>query len=185
MKRPYRQNNNKVPLRDHIFIITVLVIVVAPLVYLFYAATLQLQIEAWQNARYLSGITIVQGQKTKATAQPDGDFLTGSSSPAYAEFKVNGMLEDVHRQTAANLTPLGYRTDGYADTSDTDSGSVRKVAIKMTKGTKSIVLEYNFEKSIICEYNQKPCNFDGYVDINSSGLKDTKINMIKVFYDNN
>lgn len=146
-----------------------------------------LRIEAWRNKNYLNGIVILEGQKTVSSARPNGDFLTGSSSPAYAEFSVDDSLENLYKSTMANLKDQGYSSDNYADTSFAGDG-FQKVAVKSTKGSKSIVLEYTFDKKIMCDATnsrQKPCYFDSYKDIYGTGLKDMRISKLKVFYDNN
>ncbi len=165
----------------------ILVIWVLGLAYFIYSIGFKLRVEAWRNAKYLSSVIIIEGQKTKATARPNGDALTGSSSPAYAEFDVNDSLQNLYEKTTSNLKSQGYTGDGYADTSYAGSG-FQRVAIKMVNGTKSIVLEYNFKDKIICDETnrmQKPCYFDAYKDIYGTGLKGNMVTKLKVFYEDN
>ena len=169
--------------RNRRIIIVLFCIGIAWLFYIFF----HLHIEAFMNKNYLNRIVIIDGQKTRASARPDGDILTGSSSPAYAEFDVNDSLQNLYQKTSKNLTSQGYSTDGYADTSYSSPG-YQRVAVKFIKGTKSIVLEYNFKEFITCDrlnYQQKPCAFDGYKDVSGTGLADRQVTKLKVFYDNN
>jgi hypothetical protein len=135
------------------------------------------------NEKYLNDITIIEGKKLNSTARPDGDFLTASDALAKAEIDVNDTLDNLYRITMANLKAQGFTGDGYTNT----SSSNHDVYFKTTNGSKSIVLEYKFENPIDCgnvNNFQMFCENQGYKTVETSGLKDVRINKILVVYDN-
>ena len=110
-----------------------------------------------------------------------------TSAPAYAEFELNDTLANLYEKTKNNMKKQGYASDGYADTSHANNG-YQRVAVKYINQTKSIVLEFNFKDFITCDqtnYQQKPCSFNGYVDVYGTGLQNRLVTKLKVFYDNN
>ena len=142
-----------------------------------------LEIQASQNEKYLNKITIIEGKTLKSQAEPDGDFLTGSDALAKAEIEVNDTLENLYYKTMGNLKMQGYTGDGYTNkTSSNDD-----IYFRTRNGNKSIVVEYKFAQKVDCivDNNFKEfCDDRTYVTLETSGLKNMRINKIKVIYDN-
>ncbi len=181
-KKTNNYSGKKLLLRD-----VVLVIAIAPILYflLFFASLFPfyMWIQAYSNKNYLNKITILEGYKLDSTARPDGDGLTASDALAIAELEVNDTLENLYNKTMTNLKAQGYTGDGYTNTSSSD----HDVYFKTINGNRSIVLEYKFEKDIDCSKDNDFtvfCTDQGYKTLETSGLKNVKINKIKVIYDN-
>ena len=168
-------------------IITILIIclIIISTIVLFFVSSppSDLDVQAVKNKNYLDSITILEGYKLQSTARPDGDWLTASDALAIAEINVDDSLENIYNKTMANLKAQGYTGDGYTNT----SSSNKDIYFKTINGNKSIVLEYKFVNAIDCsKENNFPifCADSGYKTIDTSGLKNMKINKIRVVYDN-
>ena len=178
------------------------------ILFLFFALPLSmnsfnLDREAGTNKNALDNLEIISGTKTESSAEPNGDGLTGSSSPASAKFAVNKSLRDIRQEVSDNITRQGFilndnlksnSSPAAADTFDvvqpTGNTTVEGIAMLAGKGENALMIRYWFKEKIECSINpgvsiSEPCYFERPVTLSTSGLDELQVREVEVIYDDN
>lgn len=145
--------------------------------------------EASRNENYLNSITILDAQATVSKGEPNGDSITGSSSPARAEFTVDTTFGELYDEVVTNLGEQGYvieeKFDTVGEATNTDVIMARFTA---SKENKYIVFRIYLSEKISCRNKRdepigEPCYYKRPVTPQTSGLFDKSVIKLAVSYD--
>jgi hypothetical protein len=162
-----------------------------------------LEREARANKNALDKIEIISGTRTNSSAEPNGDGLTGSSSPASAKFTVNKSLRDIRQEVSDNITRQGFilkdnlksnsipaAADAFDVVQPTGNTTVEGIAMLAGKGENALMIRYWLKEVIECSINpgisiSEPCYFERPVTLSTSGLDELQVREVEVIYDDN
>lgn len=142
--------------------------------------------EAKTNAAYLNEITIITGKPTLATAEPNGDGLTGTSSPAKARFEVSDSLSSLYTDVKQNLSKVGYTMDNRFVSNEGQHYITNSIVVKATKGKATIIVRFYLEKELACDSRRtvkSACYYPESIPLESTTLYSLPIKQILVNYD--
>ena len=151
----------------------------------FNGAQGRLRIEAWRNQRYLSNLRVVNDQKVKATASPNGDFLTGNSSPAKGALPVQGTLDKLIPEVSKNLQDQGFSISDKFDFLVGNYSNPGGLNLRAWNGNKLLNIQFIFKEQFMCVEGTpiyQLCKFSQPIAVNGSGLTSTQIKEIILKY---
>jgi hypothetical protein len=173
------QNTKLTPRK--ILVGTLIVVTIgATIVYPIYYVFLRLPIAGYQNKRVLNTLTFISGEKTEAIAVPDGDWLTATTSVAYANFATNGTAREVNEQISKNMSSQGYRMLGEYNAGNYDT-QVKMIEVMFKKNDTIILVQYILDKPYDCPGGQVCGTYDSEA-ITQVALLDRQIKKVEVRY---
>jgi hypothetical protein len=173
----------------------VLIIVGIPLALLmlilspFIINSIRLELDVFKNERFLNRITILDGRHEAAQAEPNGDALTGSESPAIVRYRVDDTVGNVHREVSQNLSKQGYvvssefETFGLNDTLDEgDSTMVSIISTTATNGKSTLFIAYTLKATYTCPTKYGESQDCGPNIVRDAHLLDARAKELEVEY---
>jgi len=119
--------------------------------------TVELEEMVKKNVAFLDGLTVIDGQRQKATGAPNGDCLTGTGGPGTVTYDVSGMVSEVNAQVARNLKKRGFEMSEKFNVDGSGNTSVTDVWTTATDGTSTLEIWYKLEKPYLCPETQRAC----------------------------